>query len=314
MNEFIQQVFRCGPITRFPGGHPTSLYRKDLERVCGRTDDLEMFVMSPKLDGERRFIIIFGGNVVSMDRAARCTVFNLNVHQQACAGTILDVEIYKDTVYIFDLIVIHGNSLHLNYLHRLDLAAAFVDALPGKHIKVSTSKPAVCRLSGCQQQDFRIITKPVFSLDLVPLYATLLPSSEDTDGIVFTRVECPYQLGRSDNILKWKPSHSIDARIRRDCETIDNSVPMSLWSTGEYSLRADNGIVFGRADSYMDDFSDTTIVEVEWWNGNWAILRQRVDKLHANSELTVRRTLENIVENVSFTELCAAVNQEMYSP
>jgi len=170
---------------RAPGVQPHSLECKDFPTLTQRfpsSDDIMMYVVGEKTDGERRILTSFEDSVILFDRKYAPTVIEYTHTINNC---ILDGELVGDDVFIVhDAICIDNKNIQdTDLCYRLEAAQLFVNEWKG-NLKITVK---------------RFIT-PRYLHQGVPEMGTKV------DGLIFAPV--------SPNLptFKWKPglSNTID--------------------------------------------------------------------------------------------------------
>ena len=119
----------------------------------------------------------------------------------------------------------------------------------------------------------------------------------ETDGIVFTPVNAPIQVGTHESMFKWKP---------RDQNTVDFQVKKRSKGWGLY-IQEKGVLVF--ESEYNEDhelLSEDVIVECQYITSDqtpwWKPIKIRKDKNYPNNRRTFYRTIHNISENIKLSE------------
>ena len=115
--KFIHHVW--GSKDYFPGPQPISIERKHFPVLRGAE-----YVVCEKTDGERHMMVatMFEGKpkCVFVNRAFDMFEVKINLNRKAYDGTILNGELYDNTLMVYDAILINGAPVgHLNLYERL---------------------------------------------------------------------------------------------------------------------------------------------------------------------------------------------------
>jgi hypothetical protein len=115
----------------------------------------------------------------------------------------------------------------------------------------------------------------------------------ETDGIVLTPVNEPVRIGTHETMFKWKPFDRI---------TVDFMV-----QNGKDLYVQDRGVPYKESELHLQNqvnLPDGTIVECEYGNLGWKVVKVRTDKDYPNNRRTYSRTCVNLQENIQLYELC----------
>eukprot|EP00826_Nyctotherus_ovalis_P035474 TRINITY_DN3050_c0_g3_i2.p1 TRINITY_DN3050_c0_g3~~TRINITY_DN3050_c0_g3_i2.p1 ORF type:complete len:516 (+),score=205.63 TRINITY_DN3050_c0_g3_i2:103-1548(+) len=215
----------------FPGAHPKSLCSNDIPRLCE-----EEHVCCEKTDGVRYlFFQTSDKRCYLMDR--RCTIYQprmeyLNVQPAADLKNALlsqldvmaDGELVEDEMdgrkvinyLIYDALWVSGkNCMALNYVERLSNIVPLVMDL--RYNFFDSSGNSI----------IRIYVKDMFSTkDIGFVLEKVLPNlPHRNDGVIFTKIDCPYYPGTCNEILKWKPVEKNTV----DCILMQNNAIMNAF-------------------------------------------------------------------------------------
>jgi len=280
----------------FPGPQPVSIeYRhfpvlKSNEYVvCEKTDGERHMLVALTYEGKRKCVFV--------NRAFKITPISINLPKNAYEGTILDGELYTNTLFVYDALLINGQSVaHMNLLNRLDMASNLINST----IQMKFDK-------------HRLKMKTFHSMkDYERFMCEYLPTVEqDIDGLVFTPINEPVRIGTHETMFKWKPKekNTVDFYMKkgRSFEGIGKpGVP--VWKL----FVQEKGKLFYESEfptSRMDEswFEDGAIVEcayITWEEGSlwWKPLKRRHDKTHPNNRRTFYNTITNIREDIQMKE------------
>ena len=205
----------------FPGCQPVSVMNAHLE-VLRRKD----FYVCEKTDGVRYLLLIHTPNRSKtkawlIDR--KYTYYPLKtlpvpllkrkstLHDTLLDGELVDEALFKggapserrSTFLVFDAICVYGVYVgHLDLMNRLRVAHETILLIQGKILSSKLLR---------DELPFEIDLKQMFAKrDTGFLFSQVLPNlTHENDGLVFTRVDAAYEVGTTENVLKWKPRHLI---------------------------------------------------------------------------------------------------------
>lgn len=167
-----------------------------------RSMDAMDWVCALKLDGTRVILAVFefmpGVHAsVLLTRDMKVYRVKMSGPKHALTNVLFDAELMDDgTLHLFDCM--HAYDGRTPYRDRWDTVNAFV-------------KEVSCK-------DLELKAKPIY--DAVDAPTVFCETNKFSDGIIFTR-NVPMDrgsLGRTKNILKWKPSHSVDLLVHAENE------------------------------------------------------------------------------------------------
>lgn len=279
--SFIHRVW--GSRDRFPGPQPVSIERRHFPILRDN-----VYVVCEKTDGERYMLVAttFQGRriCVFVNRAFHMFEVALNLPRGAYDGTILDGELYENTLLLYDGVMINGNGFaHCNFLDRYDSLERFV-------------KTIICMKSDA----YKIKVKIFYPLhDFQEFTKDHLPHVQQrVDGLIFTPVYEPVRMGTHETMFKWKP---------KDHNTIDFQMKRDPYQQGVWRLYIqDKGqLVFESIVKEQEEqpwYTEDAIVECAYMGEWWKPLKVRTDKTHPNNRRTFYRTLVNIKEDIKMSE------------
>jgi mRNA capping enzyme, catalytic domain/mRNA capping enzyme, C-terminal domain len=254
---------------RFPGPQPVSIERRHFHMLKS-----DMYLVCEKNDGTRCFVVSFTfenvRKVVVVDRAFNMRVIGANIP----VGTILDGEYMDNEIIIHDAIQIKGEDVrHLNLLERLDRANKICKGI------LRTPKSPTIKVK-----------------NMVPLKnISEIQLGEKTDGLIFTPVHEPYGYGTHESMFKWKPRKdiTIDFLVIEDKKTC-----VLVLQSETYITTLTKATALGRdPEEFLGQ-----IVECEYGQFGWSIVRTRPDKTFPNNQRTYDRTIVNIREDIQLKE------------
>lgn len=270
--DFIQECWKSGDATRFPGPQPVSIERKHfhlLKRqpylVCEKTDGIRLLLASTATDT----VIVNRSFSIQSIKPMRIP-----------KDTLLDGELVRVSgsdrmlFLVFDAVRVKGEDLRALPLNeRLNKARALLKGV------IKTSK-----------DPFEIRVKSMVSLENIRSLPTIY--EYETDGLVMTPVNEPVQTGTHETMFKWKPRERI-------------TVDFCLKSGSELYVQ-DRGVLYKESDLHIQnkrlDLADGTIVECGYGKLGWFVEKVRTDKSHPNNRRTYFNTVSNIREDIKITE------------
>ncbi|APC25553.1 mRNA-capping enzyme (mRNA guanylyltransferase) [Only Syngen Nebraska virus 5] len=269
---------------RLPGPNPVSIERKDFEKL-----KQQKYVVSEKTDGIRFimfFTRVFGFKVCTIiDRAMSVYLLPFkNIPRVLFQGSIFDGELCVDVVekkfafVLFDAVVVSGITVsQMNLPSRI-----FAMKRSLREFKNVPEDPALLRF-----KEWVPLEHPTVIKDRLEKASGIY----HTDGIIVMSVDEPVVYGRNFNLFKLKPSthHTIDFIIMNGDGTI-----------GIYDPKLQKNVSVGKLDGY---YKKGDIIECKLVNDKWHYVQGRGDKKQANDKLTYEKTLLNIKENITVSEI-----------
>tara|TARA_B110000211_G_scaffold21146_1_gene21918 strand:+ start:416 stop:1363 length:948 start_codon:yes stop_codon:yes gene_type:complete len=281
----------------FPGPQPISIEYKHFPILKGAE-----YLVCEKTDGERYMMValMFEGKkkCVFVNRSFNMFEVPINLKKSAYDGTILDGELYEDTLMVYDAVWVNGESVwDLNLMKRLDAARGVMKSI----IYMKSDKFRLKCKTFHEMRDFR-----KFMDEYLPTV------QQKVDGLVFTPVNEPIRLGTHETMFKWKPQeqNTVDFLMKwepsRETPGFKPGRPTwRLYVQEKGKLFFESEIPHGR----MEDkpwFEDGAIVECQYitWEEPlwWKPLKRRTDKNYPNNRRTFYRTIVNIKENIKMKE------------
>ena len=281
----------------FPGPQPISIERKHFPILKGAE-----YVVCEKTDGERHMMVAltYEGKrkCLFVNRAFNMFEVPINLKKTAYDGTILDGELYGDTLMVYDAVLVAGQPVwNKNLNERLEASRGLMKSI----IYMKSDK---WRLKCKMFHEMRNFEK--FMDEYLPTV------EQKIDGLVFTPVNEPVRIGTHESMFKWKPleKNTVDFLMKREKSrevpgATNGPMAWRLYVQEKGKLYFESEIPQNR----MEDepwFEDGAIVEcmyVTWeeplW---WKPLKRRTDKTHPNNRRTFYRTIVNIKENIQMKE------------
>ena len=293
--NFIHHVW--GSKDYFPGPQPISIERKHFPIL--RSAD---YVVCEKTDGERYMMVAttFEGKpkCFFVNRAFNMIEVKINLNKKAYEGTILDGELYENTLMVYDAVLVNGVLVaHSNLDQRLAAAEEMMKFI----IYMKSDKYRLKMKTFHMMKDFE-----VFMDEYLPTV------QQKIDGLVFTPLNDPIRLGTHETMFKWKPleKNTVDFLMKKEPtrETPGfkpGHLAWRLYVQEKGKLYFESEIPLNRIDD-EPWFEDGAIVECKYMTWEepmwWKPLKRRTDKTHPNNRRTFYRTIVNIKENIQMKE------------
>lgn len=270
----------------FPGSQPVSIEYRHFDALRARP-----YVVCEKTDGTRCMLLAFTfenkKTCVCVDRALEMFTCPLNFRRPIYDGTILEGELYEDTLMLYDALLVCGTAVgRLDFLSRLE----HLETLKGL-------------LTVLKYDPLKLRVKTFHALkDFKTFMDVYLPTvSQKIDGLVFTPVDECVKTGTHETMFKWKPrdKNTIDFQMKRRGDT------WRLYVQEKGKLVFESEL---RAHQVPDEpwIEEDAIVECQYMFRDepmwWRPLVRRRDKTFPNSRRTFYRTLVNIKEDISMTD------------
>jgi hypothetical protein len=293
--NFIHHVWRSKDY--FPGPQPISIERKHFPILKSSE-----YVVCEKTDGERHMMValMYEGKpkCVFVNRAFNMFEVKINLNKKAYDGTILDGELYENTLMVYDALLVNGNPVgHLILDERLAEAENMMKFI----IYMKFDKYRLKMKTFHMMKDF-----DVFMDEYLPTV------QQKIDGLVFTPMNEPVRVGTHETMFKWKPQekNTVDFLMKREPtrETPGFKAGPLAW---RLYVQEKGKLIFESEipQNRIDDepwFEDGAIVECKYvtWEEPmwWKPLKRRTDKTHPNNRRTFYRTIVNIKENIQMKE------------
>ena len=281
----------------FPGPQPVSIEHRHFPVLKGAE-----YLVCEKTDGERYMMVacMFEGKkkCVFVNRAFSMFEVPINLKKSVYDGTILDGELYEDTLMVYDAVWVNGESVwNLNLMKRLDAARSIMKSV----IYMKSDQYRLKCKTFHQMREFGKF-----------MDAYLPTVQQKIDGLVFTPVNEPVRIGTHETMFKWKPQekNTVDFLMKREPS---RETPGFKPGTPAWRLYVqEKGKLFFESElpfNRMEDepwFEDGAIVECKYvtWEEPmwWKPLKRRTDKNYPNNRRTFYRTIVNIKENIQMKE------------
>ena len=287
--KFIHHVW--GSKDYFPGPQPISIEYKHFPVLKSGE-----YVVCEKTDGERHMMVAttFEGKpkCLFVNRAFEMIEVKINLNKKAYEGTILDGELYDNTLMVYDALLVCGEPVgHLNLFGRLQAADKLLKCII--YMKFDKYRMKMKTFHSMRDYDYF-------------MYEYLPKVEQNVDGLVFTPVNEPVRIGTHETLFKWKPrnKNTVDFQMKRGTSFKGEPVwKLYVQEKGKLVYESEFSI------DQMNEpwFEDGAIVEcmyITWEDGPlwWKPLKRRRDKTHPNNRRTFYRTIVNIKEDIQMKE------------
>lgn len=327
----LAQIYGVSRITSFPGGHPSTITRRDVPRVR-----LENSVVALKTDGVRYLLLLctIGSafRAIMVDRKLQMYEILVFANEDFFAQrTLLDGELVLNhqtnclCYQVFD--VVHMRGRRYNNM-------TYYDRLQTLHDRMLSELPAGISEDSREGEDYIVDEDKIYvsvgnhmRLSMAPkrfvplhnvrrLWSDRNTSPFPTDGLIINFEHSPIQCGTLQTVLKWKPHNAIDVLV--DAETMSVVCRSSGTEERLERLRC-AGRVYSVAlrDNHLLQWLlhckrqkmpwlVECLVEMEDDRVSLWPMRERLDKVEANDKRIIEATLETISQNVTLDELVAS--------
>ncbi|KAJ0520295.1 putative mRNA (guanine-N(7)-)-methyltransferase [Helianthus annuus] len=340
MRQFCNQVLKLNNRgrgkPRFPGSHPVSLSRDNLQLLRQR-----YYYATWKADGTRYMMLITWNGCYLIDRNFNFRSVQLrfpcgNVNEGAAGNThnytLLDGEMIVDTdpsthkqerrYLIYDLIAINKTSL-VDHPFSDRWKILENEVIKPRNVErdnlikmIRSGKTPYYRYD---LELFRVRRKEFYLLSAVSkLLKVFIPSlPHESDGLIFQGWDDPYVPHTHEGLLKWKypEMNSVDFLL----EVGNNNRPMLFINERGRKKPMDGSRVVFR-DPTVDIYSlSGKIIECSWDSEEdvWVFMRMRPDKSTPNEFITFKKVMrsikDNITEEVVLNEINDIVRLPMYA-
>ena len=287
--EFIHHVW--GSKDYFPGPQPISIEYKHFPILKGGE-----YVVCEKTDGERYMMVAttFEGKPVCffVNRAFDMIEVKIRLNKKVYEGTILDGELYQDTLMVYDALLVSGKPVgHMNLFQRLTEAENMMKGII--YMKFDRHRLKLKTFYSMRDYDHF-------------MYEYLPKVEQKIDGLVFTPVNEPVRIGTHETMFKWKPreKNTVDFHMKRG-KSVNNDAVWKLYVQEKGKLIYESEFPLSTMNEPW--FEEGAIVEcmyITWEKGPlwWKPLKRRTDKTHPNNRRTFYRTIANIKEDIQMKE------------
>jgi hypothetical protein len=294
--NFIHQVW--GSKDYFPGPQPISveykhfpILKKGQYVVCEKTDGERHMMVALSFEGKNKCLFV--------NRSFKMFEVSLNLKKSVYDGTILDGELYENTLMIYDAVLVGGKSVwNSNLLDRLGYA------------KFGVTDSIIYM----KMDKYRLQLKELHHMkDFAQFMDEHLPTiKQEVDGLVFTPINEPIRIGTHETMFKWKPQmkNTVDFLMKREpsretAGLVPGRPSWRLYVQEKGKLIFESEIPPNRIED-KSWFEDGAIVECMYMGWEepmwWKPLKRRYDKTHPNNRRTFYRTIVNIKEDIKMKE------------
>lgn len=290
LKDFVLDCWNIKDKTRdhFPAPQPVSLERKNMKNLL-KYD----YVACVKSDGVRYLLLCYQGSSYVCDRTFTFYSVNLNL-ADIDTRVLLDGELIinhdNEWQYIVhDCVYYNKNVANNTFVIRYSNIAKFLTKF--------TKEGSAFDITGKRFY-------PYSQLNLL----NEMTVNYNTDGIVFIPKYKGVGMYTQYSMYKWKPGHlhTIDLKI----EMNENGIMAYAGKSGKLVLYASVAKGTPEETEFVNtlskncpDFICGSIVECSYINETFVPLKVRPDKLFPNSIYTIEKTIINIQENITITEL-----------
>ncbi|KAK8374884.1 hypothetical protein O3P69_009724 [Scylla paramamosain] len=305
----------------FPGCQPVSMDQKNLSLLGEKP-----YRVSWKADGTRYMMLIAGRREVYFADRDHCIFqapevefrqkHDLMVH---LSDTLVDGEMVIDTdpqtgmkyprYLIYDAIRIQGRDIMQDTFH-LRYERIMTDIIRPRKAAIEQG------LLNKQKEPFGVRRKDFWEGNIHWTYKLLSPAfqsklSHEPDGLIFQPELDPYQTGRCDHVLKWKPAshNSVDFKlkiVKKGGEGLLTETVGELWVGG-----LDQPLAMMKATKALREYNNR-IIECKFDKGQWVFMRERTDKSFPNSYTTAVAVCNSIKHPVTKDILLKFLDTEGY--
>ncbi|XP_031102499.1 mRNA-capping enzyme isoform X1 [Ipomoea triloba] len=329
---FCYQALKLPPpggrgILKFPGSHPVSLDRDNLQLLRQR-----YYYATWKADGTRYMMLITMDGCYLIDRKFEFRRVQMRFPCRAPSGglpekthhfTLLDGEMIIDTLpdtqkqerryLIYDMMALnHMPIVDRPFYERWKMIEKeIIEPRNSERQRIIQSRNPYYRY---ELEPFRVRRKDFWLLSAVTkLLKEFIPKlSHDADGLVFQGWDDPYVPRTHEGLLKWKYAemNSVDFlfEIRDDRELLFLNDGKNL------KLMDGNTVVF--PDCSDPSVYSGKIIECSWNSDNqeWVCMRVRIDKGTPNDYHTYRKVLKSITDNITEDVLLNEIHEIIQLP
>ncbi|KAI3930139.1 hypothetical protein MKW98_004891 [Papaver atlanticum] len=335
MRQFCYHSLKLGAgakgIAQFPGSHPVSLNRENLQLLRQR-----YYYATWKADGTRYMMLITSDGCFLIDRNFNFRRVQMRFPmKQTNEGlgrdthnlTLLDGEMVIDTLpdtqkkerryLIYDLMAINSVSIiERPFCERWKmLEKEVIEPRNLERQYIYQSRNPYYRYD---LEPFRVRRKDFWLLSTITkLLQGFIPKlSHEADGLIFQGWDDPYVPRTHEGLLKWKypEMNSVDFLF----EVVDeNRQLLYLYERGKKKLMDGNHVDFKNGEDPSE--LSGKIIECSWDSEEqvWNCMRVRVDKSTPNDINTYRKVMrsikDNITEEVLLEDIGEIVRLPMYA-
>ncbi|KAI3912018.1 hypothetical protein MKW92_047748 [Papaver armeniacum] len=294
-----QEAMRTKGNAQFPGSHPVSLNRENLQLLRQR-----YYYATWKADGTRYMMLITSDGCFLIDRNFNFRRVEMRFPmKQTNEGhhlTLLDGEMKQRRFLVYDLMAINSVSIvERPFSERWEmLQKEVIEPRNRERDYIHQSRNPDYRYD---LEPFRVRRKDFWSLSTVTkLLQEFIPNklSHEADGLIFQGWHDPYVPRTHEGLLKWKyrEMNSVDFLF----EVVDeNRQLLYLYERGKKKLMDGNHVDFKNGEDPSE--LSGNIIECSWDSEEqvWNCMRVRVDKSTPNDINTYRKVMRSIKDNIT---------------
>ncbi|XP_044461275.1 mRNA-capping enzyme isoform X2 [Mangifera indica] len=334
LRNFCYQMLKLdvrGRNMQFPGSHPVSLNRENLQLLRQR-----YYYATWKADGTRYMMLITMDGCYLVDRSFNFRRVQMRfplklpngagVSERTHHYTLLDGEMIIDKLpdsnkqerryLIYDMMAINQVSVIERpfYERWRMLEKEIIEPRNTERHSIYSSKNPYYRYD---LEPFRVRRKDFWLLSTVTkLLTEFIPRlSHDADGLIFQGWDDPYVPRTHEGLLKWKYAilNSVDFLF----EVTDDRQLLFLNERGKKKLMEGNSVKF--KDGSDPSLYSGKIIECGWSSEEqvWVYMRIRTDKSTPNEFNTFRKVMrsitDNITEDILLNEIDEIIRLPMYA-
>lgn len=256
---------------------PTKMYKRALPQPINlkrsHISRMTAYAVTNKLNGTRVIGIISDGDLYAINMVGNVMKLAQNL-PVSLNKSVFDAELFKDVLYVFDLLFDKGeNTRGSNLDIRLTRAARLIETINHEKVKL---KPF--EMSGNLEADTTKMLE----------YIRTLPE-DDNDGLIYTPITLPY---RNEAIYKWKPPHMLTIDFLAQ-KIGDNQYTLQVRDKNDrnitFSPRGFNGTV-------QSSRPLIGVGEYHWTGSTFELVRPRLDK-DAPNFITIAQDVWEDIQN-----------------
>ena len=331
LRQFCYQTLKLGVgargHTQFPGSHPVSLNRDNLQLLRQR-----YYYATWKADGTRYMMLITMDGCYLIDRSFNfrrvqmrfpCRSTNDGLGEKTHHFTLLDGEMVIDTLpdsqkqerryLIYDMMAINQVSIIERpfYERWKMLEKEVIEPRNHERHHIYQSRNPYYRYD---LEPFRVRRKDFWLLSTVTklLKEFIKRLSHEADGLIFQGWDDPYIPRTHEGLLKWKYAYlnSVDFLFEVD----GDRELLFLNERGKKKLLEGNRVEF--TDGSDPSLYSGKIIECSWDFDKleWKYMRIRTDKSTPNEFNTYRKVLRSIRDNITEEDLLNEISEIIRLP
>ncbi|KAK7286882.1 hypothetical protein RJT34_22207 [Clitoria ternatea] len=331
LRQFCYQTLKLGVgargHTQFPGSHPVSLNRDNLQLLRQR-----YYYATWKADGTRYMMLITMDGCYLIDRNFNfrrvqmrfpCRSTNDGLGEKTHHFTLLDGEMVIDTLpdsqkqerryLIYDMMAINQVSvIERPFYERWKmLEKEVIEPRNQERQNIYQSRNPYYRYD---LEPFRVRRKDFWLLSTVTklLKEFIKRLSHEADGLIFQGWDDPYVPRTHEGLLKWKYAYlnSVDFLFEVD----GDRELLFVYERGKKKLMEGNRVEF--SDGSDPSLYSGKIIECSWDFDKleWKFLRIRTDKSTPNEFNTYKKVMRSIRDNITEDDLLNEISEIIRLP